>query len=159
MAVRPVFIFSTSRSGSTLLQRILATHRGVATASEPWLMLPHAYTFRQRGIDAEYMHPLLSEAVMSFAERLPRGELDYREEVRELGLRLYAKAAGPDAELFIDKSPPYCLISSGFRGWSRASRSTAPQATTSASRTWSAAAPATGKISPTIWGSSSSPTR
>jgi hypothetical protein len=36
----PVFIFSTPRAGSTLLQRILACHQKIATTSEPWILLP-----------------------------------------------------------------------------------------------------------------------
>lgn len=111
MAVRPIFIFSTSRSGSTLVQRILAAHEGVTTASEPWLLLPHAYARRERGVDAEYYHPLLHTALEDFAAGLPGGEAAYREEVREFALRLYGRAAGNGAQYFIDKSPPYCLIS------------------------------------------------
>ena len=40
MSIRPIFIFSAPRSGSTLLQRVLAAHTQVATASEPWILLP-----------------------------------------------------------------------------------------------------------------------
>ena len=36
----PIFIISLPRSGSTLLQRILTSHESVASASEPWLLLP-----------------------------------------------------------------------------------------------------------------------
>ena len=37
---QPIFVLSLPRSGSTLIQRAIASHEGVATASEPWLMLP-----------------------------------------------------------------------------------------------------------------------
>jgi hypothetical protein len=109
MSARPIFLLSISRSGSTLVQRILAAHEGIATASEPWLLLPHAYTLRPHGVDAEYVHPLLVEAIEDFAERLPAGEEDYLAELRAFALRLYEKAAGGDA-YFLDKTPPYCLI-------------------------------------------------
>ncbi len=110
MSVQPVFLLSVSRSGSTLAQRILAAHRGVATASEPWLMLPQAFALRERGVDAEYLHRLLPTALEEFSRSLPGGLADYEAEVRELALRLYQRAAGPDATHFVDKSPPYCLV-------------------------------------------------
>ena len=110
MGVTPVFILSVSRSGSTLLQRIVAAHDGVATAPEPWILLPPAYSLRRRGVDAEYMPKLLADAVEDFAAGLPGGEDDYLAEIREFALRLYAKAAGEGASHFVDKSPPYCLV-------------------------------------------------
>lgn len=110
MGIQPIFLFSISRSGSTLVQRIIGAHEGVATASEPWLVLPHAYTLRRRGVDAEYVHPLLVTAIEDFCDRLPEGEDDYLLELREFVLRLYEKAAGDDASYFLDKTPPYCLV-------------------------------------------------
>jgi hypothetical protein len=111
VSIRPIFLFSISRTGSTLVQRILAAHEGIATVSEPWLLLPGAYTLRPRGIDAEYVHPLLFTAIEDFAATLPGGAEDYREELRDFALRLYRKAAGEgDHRYFLDKSPPYCLV-------------------------------------------------
>jgi hypothetical protein len=110
MAIKPIFLFSISRSGSTLIQRIIAAHKDVATVSEPWLLLPYAYTLRQRGVDAEYFHPLLVTAIEDFCKELPEGSEDYRAELRRFALRLYTKAAGEGAAYFLDKSPPYCLI-------------------------------------------------
>ncbi len=110
MSVKPIFILSISRSGSTLLQRIVAAHDGVSTAPEPWIMLPHAYTLRHRGVDAEYFQDLLATAVQDFCGRLPDGEADYLAGVREFGLGLYEKAAEEGATHFVDKSPPYCLV-------------------------------------------------
>jgi hypothetical protein len=110
MAIQPIFLFSISRSGSTLVQRIIGAHAGVATASEPWLLLPHAYTLRRQGVDAEYVHPLLVTAIEDFCDRLPGGSDDYTDELRRFVLRLYEKAAGEGAAYFLDKTPPYCLV-------------------------------------------------
>lgn len=110
MGIQPIFLFSISRSGSTLVQRILGAHEGVATASEPWLLLPQAYTLRPRGVDAEYVHPLLVTAIEDFCEGLPGGRDDYLDELRRFTLRLYEKAAGDGAAYFLDKTPPYCLV-------------------------------------------------
>jgi Sulfotransferase family len=110
MAIRPIFLFSISRSGSTLIQRIVAAHEGVATTSEPWLLLPLAYTLRPQGVDAEYVHSLMVAAIEDFQEELPGGRGDYLAELRRLALRLYGRAAGEGATYFLDKSPPYCLV-------------------------------------------------
>jgi Sulfotransferase family len=110
MAIQPIFLFSISRSGSTLVQRIIGAHEGVATASEPWLLLPQAYTLRPRGVDAEYVHPLLVTAIEDFCAGLPGGRDDYLDELRGFVLRLYEKAAGDGAAYFLDKTPPYCLV-------------------------------------------------
>jgi Sulfotransferase family len=110
MAINPIFIFSVSRSGSTLVQRVIAAHNGVATVSEPWVLLPYLYTLRSRGVTAEYEHELMVTAIEDFCRELPAEEEDYRAELRNFVLRLYEKAAGGEARYFLGKSPPYCLI-------------------------------------------------
>ncbi len=110
MVIRPIFIFSITRSGSTLVQRIIAAHEGVATVSEPWLLLPFLYTLRSRGVVAEYSHKMVTDAIEDFCEELPRGSDDYRHELHDFVLRLYEKAAGPEATHFVDKTPPYYLV-------------------------------------------------
>jgi hypothetical protein len=111
MTPTPVFIFSITRSGSTLVQRVLAAHEQVATVSEPWLLLPFLYTLKAEGVVAEYTHPLLQRAITDFCAELPDGEEDYRAELRSFVLRLYAKAsAGTGAPFFLDKSPPYYFV-------------------------------------------------
>jgi Sulfotransferase family len=110
MAIRPIFLFSVSRCGSTLAQRVIAAHEGVVTVSEPWLLLPHAYALRSEGVRAEYYHPLMVSAINDFCAQLPAGVEDYRHESREFALRLYEKATGGGARYFLDKSPAYYLI-------------------------------------------------
>ena len=107
----PLFLLSLPRSGSTLAQRILATHDPIATASEPWILLPYFYTLRERGIYAEYNHGALVQAVEDFCTMLPRGQGDYTAEIRELALRLYSKASPDGTRYFLDKTPRYHLIS------------------------------------------------
>jgi hypothetical protein len=110
VAIQPIFIFSISRSGSTLVQRVIAAHETVATVSEPWLLLPHAYTLRSSGVDAEYLHLRMVEAIEDFCGELPGGQDEYKQAMHDFALGLYAAAAGDDARYFVDKSPPYCLI-------------------------------------------------
>ena len=109
--ITPIFIFSLPRSGSTLVQRILATHPEVATASEPWILLPFLYTRRANGIYAEYAHRVAYKAIEDFCAGLPGGPSDYLREIRELVLRLYRARAHLDAKYFVDKTPRYVVIS------------------------------------------------
>lgn len=111
-AVAPVFIFSLPRSGSTLLQRILATHPAVATASEPWILLPFLYSRRSSGIYAEYGHRKAVDAIEDFTSGLPGGSAEYLDAIKSLALRLYARRAGPSARYFVDKTPRYHVIAS-----------------------------------------------
>jgi hypothetical protein len=110
MPVQPIFVFSITRSGSTLVQRVIAAHQGVATVSEPWLLLPYLYASRPTGVVAEYTHPLMVSAIEDFCRELPAGEEDYRDALRAFVLGLYTKAAGDGARFFVDKSPPYYFI-------------------------------------------------
>jgi Sulfotransferase family len=110
--LRPLFLFSLPRSGSTLVQRILAAHQPIATASEPWILLPYLYTLRARGTYAEYSHESLTLAIEDFCALLPSGREDYMAEIREFALRLYAKASPNGTQYFLDKTPRYNLIAS-----------------------------------------------
>lgn len=92
-----------------MLQRALAAHPDIATASEPWLLLPFIYLLRPTGAYAEYSHELLSIALTDFLHALPNGDLAYREALREFVLRLYGLAAG-ERRHFLDKTPRYHLI-------------------------------------------------
>lgn len=110
VTVQPVFVFSVTRSGSTLLQRILGSYQEIATATEPYLLLPFLYTMRSQGVVSEYTHHIAVEAIEDFCEQLPDGVDDYRQELRAFILRLYAKAAGDGARYFLDKTPAYFFV-------------------------------------------------
>lgn len=110
MGVQPVFLFSLPRSGSTLLQRMLAGHSRISTVSEPWLLLPQLYALRPEGAYTEYGHRLAVNALEDFCRHLPGGRATYLSEIRALALKLYAMAAEPDAAYFVDKTPRYHLV-------------------------------------------------
>jgi hypothetical protein len=109
MSVRPIFILSLPRSGSTLLQRMLATHPEVATSPEPWILLPQLYALRPYDAQAEYGHRTAARALHDFCDILPGGRAAYLEEVRRTVLALYELAAD-GATSFIDKTPRYHLV-------------------------------------------------
>jgi hypothetical protein len=103
-----VFLLSLPRSGSTLLQRIVASHPDVATASEPWIVLPVVYSKRRSGVYAEYGHRAMVDAVDEFSAAFP-AEHDEAVLARDHLLAAYDRARG-DARLFLDKTPRYHLV-------------------------------------------------
>jgi Sulfotransferase family len=106
---RPLFLFSLPRSGSTLLQRLLAGHPQIATASEPWVLLPFLYTMRRPGVYAEYGHRSMVRAVEDFSGQLRGGREEYLSELRNFAMALYAGAMDDEA-YFLDKTPRYHLV-------------------------------------------------
>ena len=108
--ISPVFILSAPRSGSTLLQRVLATHPEIATVSESHLLLPFIYPLRRRGVYAEYDHKYTQRGFQSLIAEMRGGEAEYLAAVRELALRLYGQAADPDARYFLDKAGALSLV-------------------------------------------------
>lgn len=110
MTQRPLFLLSLPRSGSTLVQRVLAVHEEIATVPETWLMLPQVYAMRERGAFAEYGHTPASRAIREFAEGLPGGRAGYEDDLRRFVLALYARASGGQSTYFLDKTPRYHFV-------------------------------------------------
>lgn len=108
--MKPIFIFSLPRSGSTLLQRILANSEQISTVSEPWILLPFAYTLKPEGTASEYGHRLTVKAIEDFYKGFPNGRKDYLQEMRSFILKLYQKNSHANAKYFLDKTPRYHLI-------------------------------------------------
>lgn len=109
--MRPVFILSLPRSGSSWLQRLLsASSSRVASADEPWLLLPLVYAMRDHGAVSEYGHATGCQAVRSFFDRLPDGEAVFGRLVRQFAEGAYASQFADGQDVFIDKTPRYSLI-------------------------------------------------
>lgn len=107
--VAPIFLFSLPRSGSTLLQRVLSTHHEVATAAEPWLLLPLFGALGGLGTFSQYNHESATYAINAFLELTPNGRKDFYEAVSLFACRLYDKA-GAEHKYFLDKTPRYHVI-------------------------------------------------
>jgi Sulfotransferase family len=105
----PLFLLAPSRSGSTLLQRLLAGHSAIATASEPQILLPPLRALEERGAYAVWNQWTLARALEDFAGELPGGRQDYLDAVAAFARDLYGRAA-PTATYFLDKTPRYHLI-------------------------------------------------
>jgi hypothetical protein len=110
MSLQPIFIFSLPRSGSTLVQHVLAASDQVCTAPEPWLLLPYLYSLRTSGHCAEYDEGPAVMALREFVEAMPNGLDDYRAELSAFITRLYERVAGPGATYFVDKTPRYYFV-------------------------------------------------
>ena len=108
--MRQCFIISQPRAGSTLLQRLLATHPQIQTIGEPWLAIPFVYALREKGVSSEYIHVSLAQGFGEFVSKMPGGREDYFREVRAMLERMQEKISAPDKTYFLDKTPRYHLI-------------------------------------------------
>lgn len=108
--ITPIFLLSLPRSGSTLTQRVLATHPQIGTAAEPWLLLPLLYARRRDGVYSVYRHKLAARGIDDFCAALPHGDQDYNSELRRFVQRLYSLRAKPGARYFLDKTPRYHFV-------------------------------------------------
>jgi hypothetical protein len=108
--MRQCFIISQPRAGSTLLQRLLATHPQIQTIGEPWLAIPFVYALREKGVSSEYIHVSMAQGFGEFVSKLPGGREDYFREVRAMLERLQQKISAPGKTWFLDKTPRSHLI-------------------------------------------------
>ena len=111
--MKPLFLFSLPRSGSTLLQRMLAGHSAIQTAPEPWVMLALAGLKPGEGagaIYASYSRHGLNDALRDFVDAMPAGTAAYDEILREAATKMYEAASSRSGEYFLDKTPRYFLI-------------------------------------------------
>ena len=107
-----IFIISPPRSGSTLLQRMLASHSAIHSHPEPHLIQPLNYLGYYDTVDqAPYDHINAAQALREFAQELPGGEADYLDALRAYALTLYGRVLEPTGKrCFVDKTPANALV-------------------------------------------------
>src|SRR5690349_16987156 len=106
-----IFIISQPRSGSTLLQRVLAGHPDVHTSAETWLMLHPVYAKKRGGLEAEYNEQWAADAVAEFLAYYTEGPGVYDDAIREWARVLYGHALERSGKrFFVDKTPRYYYI-------------------------------------------------
>ncbi len=107
-----IFIIGSPRSGSTLLQRMVASHSRIFSHPEPHLLTPLAYLGYYDTVEkAPYDHVNAAQAMREFAEELPRGEADYLDALRAYASTLYERVLAPTGKShFLDKTPAYALV-------------------------------------------------
>ncbi|MEE2961798.1 MAG: sulfotransferase [Myxococcota bacterium] len=112
MQERLVFVICPPRSGSTMIQQMLASHSKVCTHPEPHLITPLQYLGYFKGVErAPYDQVNSGQAIRELVEELPRKEADYLEALRAYTNHLYGcLLAKGGATYFVDKTPAYALV-------------------------------------------------
>lgn len=106
-----IFLISQPRSGSTLMQRVLAGHPDIQTSAETWMMLHPVYSLRQEGIETEYNARWRREAMDEFLANYTDGPAVYDDAIRAYAQVVYGNAlARGGKRLFLDKTPRYFFI-------------------------------------------------
>ncbi len=112
MPVPMLFVISSPRSGSTMLERMLESHSQILGGPEPHLLTPLAHLGVWDQVDkAPYDHVLAAESQKLFVDRLPRKEQDYWDACRAYCDTLYGRfLEGSGKKIGLDKTPAYALI-------------------------------------------------
>ena len=109
---RMLFVVSSPRSGSTMLERMLESHSMILGGPEPHLLTPLAHLGVWDKVDkAPYDHVLAADAQKLFVGKLPGGEQDYWDACRAYCDTLYGRYLSASAkEICLDKTPAYALV-------------------------------------------------
>ena len=112
VAERMIFVISPPRAGSTLLQRMIGSHKSVFTHPEPHIITPLAHLGFWGKVDrAPYDHINSAEAIRLYVEQLPNREHDYYDAARAYCDVLYGRMLESSGkERFLDKTPAYALV-------------------------------------------------
>ena len=106
-----VFLISQPRSGSTLLQRLLAGHSDIQTSAETWLMLHPVYGLRGYGLEADYRADWAATGVNEFLENYADGRETYLSGIRSFAETIYGSVLRSSGKkYFLDKTPRYTMI-------------------------------------------------
>ena len=111
--VKLIFVIGAPRSGTTMLERMLAAHSQIQGGPEPHLLTPLAHLGVWDNVDkAPYDHVLAAQAQKDFIAQLPRGEADYWDACRAYCDALYGRYVGAKGgkPYCLDKTPAYALI-------------------------------------------------
>lgn len=112
MSVQMLFVISSPRSGSTMLERILESHSLIKGGPEPHLLTPLAHLGVWDNVQkAPFDHILAAEAQKLFIQQLPNKEQDYWDACRAYCDTLYGRyLEGRKETICLDKTPAYGLI-------------------------------------------------
>ncbi len=103
-----IFLLSQSRSGSTMLQRILGCHSQIHTATEPTFLFNPLRALRPDGYVSSHAGEWVPKTIRAFLKILPGGEEEYFEGLRQMAGHIYDRALqGSGKRYFLDKTTPY----------------------------------------------------
>ena len=112
MSVRMLFVISSPRSGSTMLERMLESHSMIKGGPESHLLTPLAHLGVWAKVDkAPYDHVLAAASQKLFVDGLPNKDQDYWAACRAYCDVLYGRfMEGSGKSICLDKTPAYGLI-------------------------------------------------
>lgn len=112
MNTKMLFIIGSPRSGTTMLERILASHSMIQGGPEPHILTPLAHLgVWDKVYKAPYDHVLAAESQKLFISELPGGDQDYWDACSAYCDVLYGRyMSKSDKEICLDKTPAYSLI-------------------------------------------------
>ena len=112
MPVNMLFVIGAPRSGTTMLERILASHSMIMGGPEPHLLTPLAHLGVWNKVDkAPYDHILAAEAQKLFVDALPNKQQDYWNACRAYCDVLYGRYLSTGGKsICMDKTPAYALV-------------------------------------------------
>jgi hypothetical protein len=107
-----LFVISSPRSGSTMLERMLESHSQIQGGPEPHIVTPLAHLgFWDKVDKAPYDHILAAESQKLFVSKLPNQDEDYWQACRAYCDVLYGQfMRNSDKTICLDKTPAYGLI-------------------------------------------------
>ena len=108
--IKPIFIISLPRTGSTLIQRILMGHSKISSVAEPHFLLPFIYATKQNGTLTNYSHYGAHKGFKDVLKNLPNGEIDYYQFLNEFSVKIYSSLSNSNSIYFLDKTPRYFWI-------------------------------------------------
>lgn len=113
MSVNMLFVISSPRSGSTMLERMLESHSTILGGPEAHLLTPLAHLGVWDNVNkAPFDHVLAAESQKLFIDRLPGKEQDYWDACRAYCDTLYGRLLDTSgaSTVCMDKTPAYGLI-------------------------------------------------
>jgi hypothetical protein len=106
--MKMLFLVSLPRSGSTLLQRLLAAHDDFATIGEPHVFYPYFWFTRPEPSWGNLMAGM--RMILEQSRNVPGLKQNFFREWRAGMLRYFASTTPRPARWFIDKSPGYSQV-------------------------------------------------
>lgn len=82
----------------------------IASAGEPWILLPLVFAGRKDGIASEYGHASAYRSHVEMVKQLPGGHADYLKACSGMAREIYSRLSAGDITYFLDKTPRYYLI-------------------------------------------------
>jgi hypothetical protein len=106
-AVRPLFILSLPRSGSTLLLRMLVTSPCIHANDEGWILLPLLYALKPGGVRAAYGEQTCAIAFAQKTEGLGYRSVAFQHAAGAYFEHLHGSSDSGAVAYMVDKTPRY----------------------------------------------------